>query len=78
VSSGIGAYDYENQGDGNLIGFLAGLGGDHYLGPHFSLGLETGVQMTFASDLKYEHSDGKKVGFSSSVLYGAKRATTIF
>ena len=78
VTTGAYPYDYTQKGDGNLIGFLVGVGGDHYLGPHFALGLETGVEATFASDLKTENSAGRKTGFSSSVLYGATRATIIF
>lgn len=76
-SSGIyGSDDHVTKGNGNLFGFLVGVGGDHYLSPHFALGLEAGVQGTFASDVK--SGDSPTEGFSSSLLYGAMRATITY
>lgn len=77
--SGIdGSYDYVNKGSGNLFGFLVGFGGDHHLSPHFAVGLEAGVQGTFASDVKSDEEFSPKEGFSSSLLYGALRATLTY
>ena len=77
--SGIsGSWDNESKGSGNLFGFLVGVGGDHHLGPHFALGLEAGVQGTFASDVKRDEGNSPKDGFSSSLLYGAMRATITY
>jgi hypothetical protein len=73
-----GPWDYESKGSGNLFGFLVGVGGDHHLGPHFALGLEAGVQGTFASDVKMDDGNSPKEGFSSSLLYGAMRATITY
>ncbi|HVP14378.1 MAG TPA: hypothetical protein VMS88_02470 [Terriglobales bacterium] len=75
---GIANYDYVTKGSGNLFGFLVGVGGDHHLSANFALGAEIGAQGTFASDVKSDQEFSPKEGFSSSLLYGALRATVTF
>jgi hypothetical protein len=73
-----GSWSQESKSSGNLLGFLVGVGGDQHLSSHFALGLEAGAQGTFASDVKSGESGSPKVGFSSSLLYGALRATLTY
>ena len=62
---------------GTLLNFYAGLGGDHFLSPHFALGAEGGFQGTFALDLQDAgSSDG--LTLSASGLYGMIRTMVVF
>lgn len=70
--------NYESKGNGNLFGFGLAVGGDHYLSPHFALGVEAGGQGVFASDIKTKGDTGHSSGFSSNLLYGAIRSTIVF
>jgi hypothetical protein len=62
---------------GTLLGIHVALGVEHYLHPHFALGVEGGFQGTFALSMKREGS-AETVGLGASGAYGALRATFVF
>jgi hypothetical protein len=63
--------------NGTLLNFYAGLGGDHFLSPHFALGAEGGFQGTFAIDLK-DPDTADEFSLSASGLYGMIRTMIVF
>lgn len=68
----------ETKSSGTLVGFHVALGGDHFLHPHFSLGLEAGFQGNFALGLEQEGTGGDSVGLWANGLYGAVRTMIVF
>ncbi len=78
----------EDKLTGNLFGFVVGVGGDHRVASNFAVGLEAGAQGVFGTDIKPGNTGagsgggggggGTKYGFSSSILYGAFRASITF
>ncbi len=67
----------KDEADGTLVNFNVGVGGDHFLSPHFSIGMEGGFQGAFALDLKEEGFD-EELGLSASGLYGLLRTMIVF
>ncbi len=77
-SSPSGPGSSESKSSGSLVDLSVGLGGDHFLGPHFSLGVETGIHGAFAFDIKSDLGGGDKVGFSAALFYSGVRSTIVF
>lgn len=67
----------EVSSSGTLIGFHVGLGGDHFLHPHFALGIEAGFQGNLAFGIE-EKGNGSSVGLWANGVYGAFRAMIVF
>ncbi len=64
---------------GNLLGVRLGVGGDHFFGQHFGLGLEAGLEGTWLSDLKEDFvSDPPTQDLSAIGAYGVLRTTFAF
>lgn len=61
---------------GNVVGFGAGLGGDHFLSPNFSLGVEAGFQGAVV--FGFEPSTDVKTGVSTLLTYAALRASIVY
>jgi hypothetical protein len=55
-----------------LLGFHVGIGGEHFLSPHFAVGLEGGFQGTFAANVK-EQGTQDKASLNAQGAYGALR-----
>lgn len=66
----------ESKVSGTLFGFRAGVGGDHYFGRHFALGVEAGLQATFATGVEEEGST-QTIGVGAGGAYGAFRITLV-
>ena len=62
---------------GTLVGVHVALGGEHFLHPHFALGVEAGLQGTFTLDVK-RRGTGRTLGVGASGAYGALRAMLVF
>jgi len=62
---------------GTVLGARLGLGGDHFLHPHFALGLEAGFQGTLGLDIE-EEGTTRSVGLGANGSYGAVRVTLVF
>ncbi|MBI4551400.1 MAG: hypothetical protein HY710_03980 [Candidatus Latescibacteria bacterium] len=67
----------ESSVSATLMGFHVGLGGEHFLHPHFALGVEGGFQGNVAFDLK-EKGDNDTLGLWANGLYGALRMMIVF
>jgi hypothetical protein len=67
----------ESSVSATLLGFHLGVGGEHFLHPHFALGVEGGFQGNFAFNIKEEVSDDN-VGLWAIGIYGALRAMIVF
>lgn len=67
----------ESEVSGTLLSFHAGLGAEHFLHPHFALGLEAGVQGTFALGVE-EAGVTNRMSFGATGTYGALRAMVVF
>ncbi|MGH7672194.1 MAG: hypothetical protein ACREMC_04795 [Gemmatimonadales bacterium] len=65
---------------GTLVGVHIALGGEHFLHPHFALGLEGGFQTTFAFDVeeKVTGGTGSTLSLGATGAYGALRAMVVF
>ncbi len=63
---------------GTLLGVQAGLGGEHFLHPHFGLGVEAGFRLTFALGIEEEGTPTQRVGLGANGSYGALRAIVVF
>lgn len=73
-----GTFDeIETKSSGTLVGFHVGLGGDHFLHPHFSLGVEAGFQGNFVLDIE-EEGNGSTLGLWANGVYGAVRTMIVF
>lgn len=62
---------------GTLVGAHLALGGEHFLHPHFALGIEGGLQGTFTLGVK-RTGTGRTLGLGASGAYGALRAMLVF
>ncbi len=72
--------EYEDSKDEvscTLFSFHLGMGGDHFLSPHFALGAEGGFQGAFASNIK-EKGNPDEHSLSASGLYGMFRTMVVF
>jgi hypothetical protein len=72
-----GFFTDKDEASGTMLSFHAGLGGDHFLSPHFALGVEGGFQGTFALNLS-EKGGPDDVTLSASGLYGLFRTMIVF
>lgn len=69
--------DSESEASGTLIGLRAGVGGEHFLGRNFAIGVEGGFQGTLARDIEEEGVMGQTVSVNAAGAYGALRVTVV-
>jgi hypothetical protein len=73
----FGSSGSRTQTRGTLVGVHVALGGEHFLHPHFALGIEAGLQGTFTLGVK-RTGTGRTLGVGASGAYGALRAMLVF
>lgn len=67
----------ESKTTGTLIGFHAAVGGEHYLHPHFALGVEAGFQGVVTLSVKESGTSARR-GLGASGAYGALRVMVVW
>lgn len=67
----------ETKSSGTLLGVRVGIGGEHFLDPHFAVGAEGGLQVNYALGVKEEPSTSS-AGAAVNGTYGALRVTVVF
>ena len=75
-----GTFLSKTETSATLVGLHVALGGEHYLHPHFALGVEGGFQGTFALNAEEEimGGTGSKLSLGASGAYGALRVMLVF
>jgi len=67
----------ESKTTGTLMGFHVALGGEHYLHPHFALGMEAGIQGVVTLGVKETGTSGRR-SLGANGAYGALRAMVVW
>ena len=70
----------ETSSSGTLLGLRVGIGGDHFLHPHFALGLEAGLQGMLAFGIEEDPlpPGGSRIGLAANGTYATMRAKIVF
>ncbi len=72
----------ETSSTGTLLGVRVGIGGDHFLHPHFALGLEAGLQGMMALGIEEDQQPPggsiERVGLGANGTYATLRAKIVF
>ncbi len=70
----------ETSSSGTLLGLRVGIGGDHFLHPHFALGLEAGLQGMLALGIEEDEQPpgGSRIGLGANGTYATLRAKIVF
>jgi len=76
-STPTGGSSTETKMSGSVMGFRLGVGGDHFLGQHFGLGAEVGLEGTFVSGFGVDGATSSE-DLSGVGAYGVLRTTFAF